>query len=109
MRFKLRQLQLFRETARRGSVSAAARALYVSQPAASQAIAATERQFGATLFDRAASGLTLTAAGALVDARIERAPEQLREGLPEARPSRATTTRGDPSNSAAPLQALVAI
>ncbi len=108
MRLKLRQLQVFREAARCGSVSAAARALYVSQPSASQSIAAVERHFAAGLFERNARGLALTVAGALVATRIERALDELRDGIAEARRHRGSPSRLDRSISAVQLEALIA-
>lgn len=80
----LHHLLVLREVLRRGSVSAAARAAFVSQPAATQAVAAMERHFGATLFDRATTGMVATAAGRAVGLRVERALELLREGVAEA-------------------------
>lgn len=56
-------LQVFREVARLGSITAAARALAYTQSAVSRQIAALEEDVGATLFDRAARGVTLTEAG----------------------------------------------
>src|SRR6476620_11378606 len=51
----LRQLQTFVEVAERGSFSAAADALGVTQPAVSQQIQTLERTLGAPLRDRAGS------------------------------------------------------
>ena len=89
MRVSLRHLAVFREVARRGGVNAAARAMYLSQPAASQAVAAIEGWFGAALFERLSSGMVLTAAGRACQARVERALEQLGAGAPEAPRGRA--------------------
>lgn len=47
-----RQLQIFVEVARSGSVRAAAERLHLSQPAASMALAQMERQLGAPVFSR---------------------------------------------------------
>jgi DNA-binding transcriptional LysR family regulator len=46
-----------------GSVTKAAKALYIAQPSLSQAIRTLERQLGTQLFDRSGRGLTLTADG----------------------------------------------
>src|SRR5438067_4402002 len=59
----LQQLAYLREFARRGSISAAADALHVSQPALSQALAELGRRLNVTLFERAGRGRRLTAAG----------------------------------------------
>ncbi|MFT3691004.1 LysR substrate-binding domain-containing protein [Paenirhodobacter sp.] len=60
---RLRHLRCFLEVARQGSLSAAAAALHVSQPAASKTIRELEEILGAQLFDRSGRRLTLTAAG----------------------------------------------
>lgn len=62
----LQQLAYLREVARRGSISAAADALHVSQPALSQALSELARRLNAVLFERAGRGRRLTAAGAEV-------------------------------------------
>lgn len=60
---RLRHLRCFLEVARRGSLSAAADALHVSQPAASKTIRELEEIVGTALFDRSGRNLVLTAAG----------------------------------------------
>ncbi len=92
MRTNLRHLHTFREVARLGSVSAAARAVHISQPAVTQALSGLERWFGAPLLLRRNTGVSLTAAGELCLARIERALGQLREAMIEI--ARAGTDRG---------------
>lgn len=62
----LRQLQTFVEVIDRGSFSAAADALGVTQPAVSQQVAALEKSAGAPLIDRSGRRAEPTAAGALV-------------------------------------------
>ena len=63
-RFTLRQLQYLVATARYGSLTAAAEALYVSQPSISAAIAQMEEHFGRTLLVRQrGSGVSVTAFG----------------------------------------------
>jgi DNA-binding transcriptional LysR family regulator len=59
----LRQLQTFVEVADRGSFSAAAQALGVTQPAVSQQIQTLERSLGATLIDRSGRRAEPTPAG----------------------------------------------
>lgn len=56
-------LRLADAVARHGSLGAAARELLVSQPSASQRLAALERRVGTTLFDRDTTGARPTAAG----------------------------------------------
>jgi LysR family transcriptional regulator of gallate degradation len=77
----LRHLFTFREVARLGSVSAAARAVHVSQPAVTQAVAGVERYFGAPLLVRRTNGVGLTQAGELCADRIERAVGHLRDAV----------------------------
>ncbi len=83
-RVNLRHLHTFREVARLGSVSAAARAVHISQPAVTQAITGLERLFGAALLVRHHTGVALTPAGKICLARIERSMNQLRDALTEA-------------------------
>lgn len=59
----LGQLSAFVLVARLGSVTDAARALGVSEPAVSQALAALRQQHGDKLIVRTANGMTLTAGG----------------------------------------------
>ncbi|MEO1368897.1 MAG: LysR family transcriptional regulator, partial [Acidobacteriota bacterium] len=56
-------LALFRAVAEHGGITAASRALRISQPAVSSQISALERQLGARLFDRLPSGARLTPVG----------------------------------------------
>jgi len=64
MSFTLKQLRYFAAAAEHGSVTAAARAIRVSQPSISEAIAHLERAFDLQLFIRHhAHGLSLTPAG----------------------------------------------
>jgi DNA-binding transcriptional LysR family regulator len=61
--FELRHLQVFREVARLGSLSAAAESLAYTQPAVSQQMAALEHRAGMPLLDRNTRGVRLTDAG----------------------------------------------
>jgi molybdate transport repressor ModE-like protein len=63
---QLTHLQYLQSIARHGSLSAAARALAVSQPTLTAAVQALERDLGTTLLYRHRSGVKLTDAGALV-------------------------------------------
>lgn len=58
-----RDLEYFLAVAEHGTVSAAASATYVSQPAVSRRIAGLERDLGVRLFRRTATGMQLTPAG----------------------------------------------
>lgn len=60
-------------TVRHGSLSRAARAVNLSQPALTQAIAGLETSLGATLFERGASGMTPTEPALLLAPRAEAA------------------------------------
>ncbi len=79
----VRRLNVLREVASRGSFSAAADRLFLSQSAVSQQVAALEREVGMPLLDRTRDGPRLTDAGrALVahaDAVIARLDEAERE------------------------------
>jgi DNA-binding transcriptional LysR family regulator len=81
MHTNLRHLHTFREVARLGSVSAAARSVHISQPAVTQAIAGLERYFGSPLLLRRSTGVSLTKAGEICLARVERSMNQLREAV----------------------------
>ncbi len=68
----LHQLAYLREAVRQGSLTRAAAALGVSQPALSQALAELERRLGVALFERVGRRRVLTAAGEEVDAFARR-------------------------------------
>ena len=80
----LKRLRVLAEVARRGSFSAAADALYLSQSAVSQQVATLEREVGLSLLERTNGGPKLTDAGrTLVDhgeaaiARLEEAEQEV--------------------------------
>jgi DNA-binding transcriptional LysR family regulator len=60
---RLKPLRAFCQTARLGSVSRAAEALYVSQPAVTQQLQALERELGVRLFERSGRRLVPTREG----------------------------------------------
>ena len=60
----LAHLHYFNAAARNGSFSQAAKQLFVAPQTISTAVAALEREWGLSLFDRKASGIELTGAGA---------------------------------------------
>lgn len=66
MRFKLRQMEVFRAVMLTGSMNGAARLLYISQPAVSRFIAHTENTLGMRLFDRARGKLNPTSEAELL-------------------------------------------
>jgi len=79
-----RRLLIFREVARRGSLSAAAAALGWTQPAVGQHLQRLERAVGLPLALRSTRGVTLTEAGAAllghadaVAARLAAAEEEM--------------------------------
>ena len=67
MAVTLTQLHAFLAVVRRGSVTAAAEELVVTQPSVSAAVAALERELGVTLTERA--GRTLRGGGHCASAR----------------------------------------
>jgi LysR family transcriptional regulator, regulator for genes of the gallate degradation pathway len=69
----LRHLRAVASIARLGSISAAAEAINLTQPAITQALAKLETQVGQPLFERRANGMTATPAALLLALRIERA------------------------------------
>jgi DNA-binding transcriptional LysR family regulator len=79
MRYTLRQLQVFLAVARDESVSQAARALAMSQSAASASLSDLERQFGVRLFDRLGKRLQLSDLGRALRPRAEAVLEQARD------------------------------
>lgn len=72
--------KVFNQVAESGSISKAAQALYVSQPAVSKSIMNLEENLGITLFVRTSKGVTLTKEGELLYKHVERAFKQLDEG-----------------------------
>jgi molybdate transport repressor ModE-like protein len=79
----VKRLRILSEVVCKGSFSAAAESLYLSQSAVSQQVATLEREVGMPLLDRANGGPTLTAAGEALlghaDAVIARLGEAERE------------------------------
>ena len=59
----VRNLEIFTKVAQLGSMSAAAKNLYITQPSVSLAIAEIEREYAVKLFDRAGNRLHLTPTG----------------------------------------------
>ena len=63
LRFDWTQLRAFLATAEEGSLSAAARALGLTQPTLGRQVAALEDSLGIALFERVGRGLVLTPSG----------------------------------------------
>lgn len=70
--FNLYPLHVFRLVARSGSVTRAARELFISQPAVSAHLKALETAIGESLFERTPRGMQLTPAGAVVLEQVNR-------------------------------------
>jgi len=77
---QLGQLQAFREVARLGTISRAAEALFVSQPALTARIQGLERTLGSSLFARGRHGSRLTEAGRAFLPYAERALTAVERG-----------------------------
>jgi len=78
--FQLLQVEGFLEVARRGSVSRAAEALFITQPTLTARLHGLERELGARLFLRTPRGMRLTEAGRAWVPFAERAMRALVEG-----------------------------
>src|SRR5262245_46507352 len=74
---RLRQLDCFRRVIEHGSISAAARALGVGQPAVSKQLRALEERLGVRLLERSTRGLEATPAGSGLYAGLPRLLEEL--------------------------------
>jgi DNA-binding transcriptional LysR family regulator len=68
----LNQLRVFRAVLDQGSITQAARALRISQPAVSKQLAELEASLGAPLVDRLPRGIRLTAAGEVLSDFVRR-------------------------------------
>ncbi|MGH7777966.1 MAG: LysR family transcriptional regulator [Candidatus Dormibacterales bacterium] len=87
----LAQVEGFLEVARRGNVSRAAEALYVTQPTLTARLHALERELGEPLFTRTRHGMRLTDAGRAFLPYAERAARTLKEGREALRDAHAGT------------------
>jgi len=79
MRLTLRQLSIFESVARHASYSAAARELFLSQPAVSMQVRQMEEEIGLPLFERTGKRITPTQAGEEVLRYSRRIHQQLEE------------------------------
>ena len=75
--FNLRHLRAVGAIRRCGSVSRAADAVALSQPAVTQGVAKLEAQIGLRLFERGAAGMTPTPAGTRLADRVDAAEAAL--------------------------------
>jgi DNA-binding transcriptional LysR family regulator len=103
------RLRVFREVAARGSFTAAANALYLSQPAVSHHVARLEEELGVQLLVRQPRSLSVTPAGEQVlrhaDAVLDRLDEAERElGALAAEPLRAALRELVPTLGASGLR-----
>lgn len=105
----LRHMRVFLETARLGSVSAAASACLLSQPAATQALALLEGEVGAPLLIRRRRRIAPTPVGALFVRRVEAALDHLTAGARAARRQAGESPAFDHLVTAAQLRALIAV
>ncbi|MCO4319131.1 LysR substrate-binding domain-containing protein [Phyllobacterium sp. 21LDTY02-6] len=74
---RLRQIELFRLVVRQGTLTAAADALSITQPAASKLLAQLESHVGLELFERTKRRLILTREGEVFAAEVERTWESI--------------------------------
>lgn len=72
--------KIFYVTADTGNISAAAKKLYISQPAVSKAIAKLEQNVNATLFIRSSKGVTLTYEGKMLFENVKSAFHSISTG-----------------------------
>lgn len=80
MAVNLELYRIFHSVAHAKSISQAARDLFISQPAVTQAIKQLEKELGGVLFIRGARGVSLTREGELMLGYVERALELLNGG-----------------------------
>ncbi len=72
-KLNLRHLRAFAETVRLGSISAAAQAVNLTQPAITQALAKLKATLGQTLFVRQPDGMSASAAADILSPRVDAA------------------------------------
>ena len=71
---------IFYTVAKCRNISAAARELYISQPAISKAISKLEQSLGTTLFYRSSRGVSLTEPGEILFVQVENAFQAITQG-----------------------------
>lgn len=107
----IRHLRALAAICRLGSVSAAAQAINLSQPAVTQGVARLEQQLGRPLFERRTDGMTPTEAGTVLRARVDKAMASLAAGFKAARAGAAMGgfVEADRLITMAQLRALIAL
>lgn len=81
---RLAQIEYFLEVAEQLNFTAAAKSLYISQPALSKQISLLEEELGAKLFVRSTRHVTLTAAGRQLEMDLKALREQLEDAVKRA-------------------------
>lgn len=104
IKFDWNRARAFLVTAEEGSLSAAAKALRMSQPTLSRQVAALEEELGVVLFERFGRGLELTPSGVDLLAYV-RAMGEAASGLAVAASGQATSIEGDITVSASEIAA----
>lgn len=79
----LNNYRVFYTVAKKGNISHAAEALFISQPAISKAISNLENGLGTKLFDRTSKGVKLTAEGEILYNHISKAFDSITQGEEE--------------------------
>lgn len=103
MKWNLRHLRVFLAVAQHSSVSRAAEACHLSQPAVTQAIAKLEGAFTSPLFHHRAQGLFVTEAGEALALRVSRALHRLDQAAAIVSPRLVATA------TSSQLDALIAV
>ena len=104
----LRHLRALGAIAECGNISGAARLAGLSQPALTQGLAKLEAQFGTALFDRHPHGMTPTATGKRVLARVARAMAKLTRAV-RAGAKNARTTRPETRLTSAQVRGMLSL
>lgn len=82
---ELKQLQYFRAVAKQNSISRAAEALYITQPALSRCVKRLEKEIGIPLIERMSAGVKLTPAGEAFLEELDQVFLHLEQGIHNAR------------------------
>lgn len=95
----IRYLYVVHEVFQHRRINAAAEAVHVSQPAATQSLARIEELLGVQLFDRQPQGMVPTQVGTIFQSRLIRVLEHLRRGDSLARKKAARSGKGKATKS----------